>query len=97
MANVTIVSTANSIKVDLGIYAAVPAIGYSKVTIPKDKLIDIKLKSDNSFVEAVVLNDGKWTVSFDDSVVTALKVDSVDAVAPTSNSDLYDKLIALIA
>ena len=94
MANVVITSTTNSIKVDLGVYAA--AFGYSKVTISKDKLIDIKLQSDDNFVEAVVIDEGKWTVSFN-AVTNALVVDSVDAVAPTSNDDLYTKLIALIA
>jgi hypothetical protein len=37
-----------------------------------------------------------FTISFDGSTGT-MQVDSVDGVAPTSNSDLYDKLIALIA
>lgn len=95
MANVTIVSTTNSIKVDLGVYGAVPAIGYDKVTIPKDKLIDIKLKNDESFIEVVVQDDGKWTISYN-LVGNSLIIDTIDAVAPTSNSDLYDKLIALI-
>lgn len=94
MANVVITSTTNSIKVNLGDYAT--ALGYSKVTIPKDKLIDIKLKSDSSFVEAMVLEDGKWTISYN-AVTNGLIVDTIDAVAPTDNPDLYDKLIALIA
>lgn len=95
MANVVITSTTNSIKVDLGVYGAVPAVDYSNVTIRKDKIIDIKLKNSGSFVEAVVQDDGKWTISFN-PVGNALVVDTVDGVAPTSNSDLYTKLIALI-
>jgi|SaaInlV_150m_DNA_2_1039686.scaffolds.fasta_scaffold00993_11 hypothetical protein len=94
MANVVITSTANSIKVDLGVYSS--ALGYDKVTIRKDKLIDIKLKNGDTFVEAVVLQDGKWTVSYN-TVANALVVDTIDTEAPTDNSDLYDKLIALIA
>ena len=35
-----------------------------------------------------------WSVTFDG--VGGLQIDSINGVAPTSNSDLYDKLIALI-
>lgn len=35
-----------------------------------------------------------YSIDFDG--LNAYKVDSVNGVSPTSNSDLYDKLIALI-
>lgn len=94
MTNLVITSTTNSIKVDLGVYGSV--LGYDKVTIRKDKLVDIKLKNGDSFVEAIVQDDGKWTVSYN-SIANALIVDSIDAASPSDNPDLYDKLIALIA
>ena len=49
----------------------------------------------NDFIETMLLGDGKWTVSYNTSGV-AFVVDSVDAVVPTDNPDLYDKLVALL-
>lgn len=93
MANIVITSTTNSIKVDFGDYAA--SLGMSKGVWRKEQ-VRFNLKPSNLFVEALIYNEPPFAVSFDGSTGT-LQVDSIDTVTPTSNSDLYDKLIALIA
>ena len=93
MANIVITSSTNSIKVDFGIYST--SLGLSKAVWRKED-VHFNLKHSNEFVEALVYNTNSFAVSFDGSSNT-LQIDSIDAVAPTSNSDLYTKLIALIA
>ena len=93
MANIVVTSSTNSIKVVFNTYAS--AIGIEKGSWSKD-YIRFNLKASNAFVEALIHGETGWAVSFDGSTGT-FQVDSIDGVAPTSNSDLYDKLIALIA
>lgn len=93
MANIVITSTTNSIKVVFNTYAS--------VTIPEKEAwhkptTHFKLMFGNAYVKATEDNESDYDLSWNGSTGT-LQVDSVDGVAPTSNSDLYDKLIALIA
>lgn len=94
MANIVITSTTNSIKVDFGDYAS--SYGYAKGTWRKDNVGDIRLAADSSYISIHTMEDQRWTISYNASG-QAMIIDSVDTAAPTSNSDLYDKLIALIA
>jgi hypothetical protein len=92
MANIIITSTTNSIKVDFGVYST--ALGVTRGIWKKDHIVNITELTD--MVDINFENQPDWKVSFD-GVVDTFQVDSLDGVAPTSNTDLYDKLIALIA
>lgn len=93
MANITITSTTNSIKVEYGDYT--PIIESKKQCWRKEMISNFHLLPDESAIHVVVIQEKEWMVSWDGSTGT-LQIDSVNGVAPTSNSDLYDKLIALI-
>ena len=101
MANIVMTSTTNSIKIDNGVYSGVnSALGViqKKVTFRKDEAFRFSLTPDESSVIVLFKSrpNGYFVLSFNGATGT-LQVDSIDGVAPTSNSDLYDKLIALIA
>lgn len=93
MANLVVVSTINSVKFEANDYAS--AFGWSKRTRLKSSLITITLHP--NLVEYLVGTTDKYYIHYTTNAYNALIVDSIDSVAPTSNSDLYDKLIALIA
>jgi hypothetical protein len=100
MANIVIVSTTNTIKIDNGIYAGLEgALGViqKKATFRKSDVRRIALSPSDASVVVFLIEHGlSFITSFNGSAGT-LQVDLVDGVAPTSNSDLYDKLTALIA
>jgi len=91
MANLTITTTANTIKVDFGTYPTHD--GMIQGCWQKQ---NITFKNQATQVAATVQNEREWYVSV---VPTdnCLVVDTVNGVAPTDINDLYDKLIALIA
>ena len=91
MANLVITSTTNSVKVDFGVLG----IKHTKGVWRKEQL-SFFLQPSNAFVIAKILNEVPFAVSWNGSVNT-LQIDSVDGVAPTSNSDLFDKLSTIIA
>lgn len=88
MANLVLVTTANTIKVDFNDLAG----NYSKGTWALDQIASIRQHAD--YVEILMKNDNRWLCSYD---ATKMEIDTIDAVAPTSNADLYTKLIAMIA
>jgi len=90
MANIVITSSTNLIKVDWGTYAT----KYSKEIWHKSSL-HLFLNNGNNYVEASEDNGTGTTLSYS-ATTNCFIVDSVDGVAPTSNSDLYDKLVALL-
>lgn len=94
MANIVITSTTNSIKIVFNTYT-------SNTLIPEKSCWHksstyFTLCNGSSCVAASEDNGMDIDLSWNGSTGT-MQVDSVDGVAPTSNSDLYDKLIALIA
>ena len=93
MANLVVTSNTNNIDVVFNDLAA--GVGIKKGNWNKLR-ITFQLMQSDAFVKVLVLNEPTWAVSFDGSTGT-LQIDSINGVAPTSNSDLYDKLIALIA
>jgi hypothetical protein len=93
MANLVVTSTANTISVVFNAMAS--AAKMEKGTWLKSR-ITFRLMVSNAYVDVLVAGEVDWAVSFDGSSNT-MQIDSVNGVAPTSNSDLYDKLIALIA
>lgn len=94
MANTVITSTTNSIKVVFNDDSTL-AGNLSKGTWVKSEISHVGLKSDHIVV--VTKDESRWTVSNATNTSNYLKVDSVDAASPSSLSDLYDKLVALIA
>lgn len=93
MANLVITSTTNSISVDFGVLGVAPYP--KKGTWNKNEIVQISLQPSDTFVKVINIGDPEWQVSYDGN--NGLQVDSVAGVAPTSNSDLYTKLVALIA
>ena len=93
MANIAVTSSTSNFIIDFGDYVSVT--GIKKATWQKQR-ISFRLMASDSFVQVLVVGEPNWAVSFNGSANT-LQIDSVNSVAPTSNSDLYDKLIALIA
>ena len=92
MANIVITSTTNTIKVDFGIYS--PIAHLDKGCWRKEN-ITFQLAESASFVKVLVENQPNWAVSWNTNP-NALQIDSVGGAAPTSNGDLYDKLVALL-
>ena len=93
-------STTNTVKCDNGVYSGLSgALGVmqKKATFRKDEVFRFSLAPDESYVQVLFKSrtNAQFIFSFDGATGT-LKVDSIDSVAPTSNSDLYDKLIALL-
>ena len=91
MANITIVTTTNSIKVDFGTYSTSLAI--SKGAWNKDEIASVTLNDTHVYVQ---MKEGtEWPLNY--SVQSkGFIVDSVDTVAPSSLADLYTKLSAMI-
>jgi hypothetical protein len=101
MAYVVMTTTTNTIKCDNGVYAGInSALGtiQKKATFRKDEIFRVSLSPAEDFCLVMFKSRGnsQFVLTFDLTTI-GLKVDSIDGVAPTSNSDLYDKLIALIA
>lgn len=90
MANIVITSTTNLILVDWGAYAAL----FSKECWHKSS-IHFFLQAGGNYVEAKEDNGTTVCMSYI-ATTNAFIIDSVDGVAPVSNSDLYIKLVALL-
>lgn len=90
MANITVTSTTNTLQVDFGDYYPL-AYQFQKGTWKKDHIQSIQL---DSGVYISIDDERLWVVSYDGS--NGFQIDSVDGVIPTSDLDLYNKLIALI-
>ena len=94
MANIVITSSTDFIYVDFGVYAT--NVGFIKGAWRKDKIIHFALTVGNTAVIADTLSGGKFDFSWVASGGN-LVVDLVNGIAPISNPDLYDKLVALIS
>ncbi len=93
MANLVVTDSTNAIKVDFGVLGVAPLP--KKGTWKKDMIFKMELMPSDIFVKVTTFWEAEWQLSFNGT--NGLQVDSVNAVAPTSNSDLYDKLTALIS
>jgi len=93
MANIVVTSTANYIKIDFGAYYPT-AHPISKAYYNANHIEKVELFA-NMVMVRLMANDAKdWELSYDGSA--GFQVDTIDGVAPTSNSDLCDKIGALI-
>lgn len=92
MANIVVTSTANYIKVDFGAYypTSYPvSIAYYNA----NDIAHVELYSD--MVKVMTNSTGQsWELTYDGA--KGFQVDTVDGVVPISNSDLNDKIGALI-
>jgi len=91
MANVVITKNNALVTIDLGVLEN----RVCKISLNKAHVRDVKLATDDLYVELQTDLDN-YMFSFE-SGTDVLEVDTVEGSAPTSNSDLYDKLVALIA
>ena len=87
--NITITTTTSAIKVN---FNDTPLGDVLKGTWRKDKIFSFRLKANYIQVNTF---DGEFYVSYA-PVEGAWIIDSVDGVAPSSLSDLYDKLVAML-
>lgn len=91
MANIVITSTTNSIRFDFGtLYSR---SGHRKSCFRKDAVASIDLDESGNFTSFCLKSGEVFNLTYN----SGMMVDSVDASAPSSNSDLADKLMALIA
>ena len=93
MAFLVVTSTTNSVRFVANDYAA--PFGWSKRTRLKSSLVTITLHP--NYVEYLVGENGKYYLHYITNSDNALIVDSIDGVAPSSLSDLYDKMIAVVS
>ena len=91
MANIVVTSTVNNIKVDFGVYY--PTYPISVAYYNANEIEKVELFSDMVKVH-LLSGTNDWELSYDGSA--GFQVDTVDGVTPTSNSDLCDKIGALI-
>lgn len=92
--NTTITSTANSIKFEFNDDKTLMD-NFNKICFNKTDIEFVKL---NDVHIDIVVGDAHRLICSDVTNTSQyLKVDTVAGVAPTSLSDLYDKIIALIA
>lgn len=99
MANLVVTSTTNSIKVEFNdqpFFDRRDGQTYTKGTWLKSEIANIKLNTSTDAVIVLEKDRFEWRVSSGGTSGT-FTVDTVDGAAPSSDSDLYDKLIALIA
>jgi len=92
MAKIEIISTANSVQVDFGAYNTILEMDKG---VWRKSNISFILRS--TYVEGNIEGEKTWKVGYvEDLPNRILKIDKVDTVPPTSLSDLYDKLAALL-
>jgi hypothetical protein len=94
MAYITVIKTSTKINVDFGVYVGAQT---SAGVIPKKRSYPIDgiiftLTSTGEVDANITATQDSFIVTFD-GVNGSLKIDSVDGIAPTSNEDLYNKLI----
>lgn len=94
MPNTVVTSTTNSIKVVFNDDSS--KVGIDKGTWNKSAVTSFKLYTDHVSAETIDAV-GRWIVDDGTNSIGALIIDSVDGASPSSLSDLYDKLVALIA
>ena len=96
MANIVITTTGNSIIVTFNDYSSV--VGSIKRSQLKSDITEIELDSDHVQVAMRDSHNIKtWYLTYDSSYSgnQYFIVDSISGVAPSSESDLFDKLTAL--
>lgn len=94
MANLVITSTAAAVLFDTGVYSALPALNGLQKSMWNKRYFSLRLYP--TFVQVSILGNPSWAIA-DVTTTNAYTVDSIDGVAPTSLSDLYDKFAVILA
>jgi len=89
---ITITSTANHVTVDMGAYYP-DSTQFKRGYWRKDQILFMLENTNHVEVEAVGNND--WIFTYDGNGV-GFQVIDIDGAAPTSNSDLFTKLVAVL-
>lgn len=90
MANIVITSTTNLVIVNWGDYASL----FKKESWHKSSL-HLFLQASENYVECREDNGTAVCLSYS-TTTNSFTVDSINGAAPTSNSDLFDKLVTLL-
>lgn len=93
MANVVVTSDAQKIKVVFNDLSA--SAGRDVSYFQKSDIVEVYSDATDSYVTIVLGHNENFNVSIDGTFGTLI-IDSVDAVAPSSNADLRDKIAAFI-
>lgn len=94
MPNTVVTSTTNSVKVVFNDDSSKTG-GINKSCFNKSDIEYFRLNGNH--IEVIAGDSARWICSDTTNSINALIIDSVDGASPSSLSDLYDKLIALIA
>ena len=86
MTNIVVTSTATTVKAVFNDYADHQKI--KQASYRRNDISEIVEHTDGEHLTIIMLNGNEFDLSFN-------SVDSVDGVAPTSNDDLFNKLVAL--
>lgn len=92
MANIEVTTTATRFKVSFNDLCSLS--GFKKRTFFIED-VNFDLACDDAFVRATVKGEREWLLTWDGEGET-MQIDSIDDVAPTSNEDLYNKLVAIL-
>lgn len=93
MANLVIVSSTKYVEVTFNDFSSI--VGSQKSSFNRSDIQNVKLSNGGNYV-IVKMQDGyEWNISTGGAEST-LTVDSVDAVTPSDNTDLYNKIKAFI-
>lgn len=93
MPSLTITKDPIQVHVDFNGYAS--AVNYEETSFRRADISLVDLSESNGFVRVIMASGSKFDVSYTDTA-GALKVGLIDGVVPTSNSDLRDKINALV-
>lgn len=96
MANLVITKSGNSVIVAFNDYST--TVGSTKRSYDIRDIVEVELGSD--YVQVLMRDshgNNTWMLTYDSAYSGSQRfiVDTVDTVAPTSNSDLFDKITAL--
>jgi len=99
MANLVIISSGNRVDVVLNDYGS--SIGLKKESYRLDDIVEVSLDYNDGFVEVIMRDSHEkrtWYVTYDSAYTgdEYFIVDSVNAAAPTSQDDLYNKIKELM-
>lgn len=99
MANLVITSSETLIMSDNGIYTGVSGplgIIQKKVSFGKEAIARITLEPSDTYVELTFRSSNAFLLISYTTTSGALTVDSINGVAPVSNTDLYNKLVEIL-
>lgn len=93
MTGISVTSTANRVNVEFGDYSLNPILESYKSSFHKEHISSVYLKIDSVLIH--ISGEKYFSVSHDGSGNT-FKIDNINGVAPTSLSDLYNKILIII-